>query len=236
MGGRRSVSRSGNTGGSTGSGHRGRSQHGTARPCARWLAAPRVPPGRRPGSRLAHLPTHQAAAQAQDFLRAVAKAQPQRCQVDRDCGCEQRGAPCRHREVVVPDTNPVSVVVRPRRESTDCWELVVRGGDGSRLRVSDPYPSERDALGARDFVLRVVNGEYPIRFEGWNPWEWQDAPGYVPPSVEDAAVTVRVVSPRFPPRATGGCRPAGSTAMWWSRPARTRPTRQRTVLSTLWGR
>ena len=59
--------------------------------CARWLAAPRVPPGRRPGSRLAHLPTHQAAAQAQDFLRAVAKAQPQRCQVDRDCGCEQRG-------------------------------------------------------------------------------------------------------------------------------------------------
>ena len=64
-----------------------------------------------------------------------------------------------------------------------------------RCGVSDPYPSEADAVGARDFALRVVNGEYPIRFEGWNPWEWQDAPGYAPPSVEDAAVTVRVVSP-----------------------------------------
>ena len=140
-------------------------------------------------------PTHQAAAHAQDFLRAVDNAQPQRYQIVGDCGCEQRRAACRHGEVAVADTNPVSVVVRPHRESPQGWELAVRGADGSPLRVSDPYPSEADAVGARDFALRVVNGEYPIRFEGWNPWEWQDAPGYAPPSVEDAAVTVRVVSP-----------------------------------------
>ncbi len=41
-------------------------------------------------------PTHQVAAQAQNFLRVVAKAQPGWLEVVRDCGCEQRGATCRH--------------------------------------------------------------------------------------------------------------------------------------------
>ena len=148
-------------------------------------------------------PTHQEADSAQRFLQRVsaATADPERRSALRQwavpgCGCRSQGRSCHHYgERSAPPANPVSVVVRPHRESPQGWELAVRDADGSPLRVSDPYPSEDAAVGARDFALGVVNGEYPIRFEGWNPWEWQDAPGYVPPSVEDAAVTVRVVVP-----------------------------------------
>ena len=64
---------------------------------------------------------------------------------------------------------------------------------------SDPYPSEDDAVAARDFVLRVANSEYPIRFDGWEPPLRANGAGYVPPAAEDAALIVRVK--RSPPSA-----------------------------------
>ena len=161
------------------------------------------------GELVAYSDTHTAvgAYNALAFVEALAGMvgdprgrRAMRVKVDEACGCRDLGkGPCRHREAVVPDTNPISVSVRPHRTAPQGWELVVRDGDGSPLRLSDPYPSEAAAESARDFILRVVNGEYPIRFEGRQSWLGADGPGYSPPAVEDAAVTVRVTPP--PPSA-----------------------------------
>ena len=64
------------------------------------------------------------------------------------------------------------------------WQLVARGGHDSPTRLAAPYPSRDEATAARDFALRVANSEYPIRFEGWDPWLRADGPGYVPPPAQ----------------------------------------------------
>ncbi len=147
-------------------------------------------------------PTYRAAADAQSFLQQVSAAlgdpqrrRPTQVRSGAACGCTRRGRTCAHHDPhAAPPLNPVTVGVRPRRGTATGWELVVRGPDKSPLRLSAPHPSKDAAEAARDFALAVANAPRPVRFEGWTPWLTK-GPGYVPPSPEDAATTVRVRPP-----------------------------------------
>ena len=148
-------------------------------------------------------PTHQAAAEAQSFLQEASAAlgdpeQRARIQVltGAACACARRGRTCVHHDPhAAPPVNPVTVGVRPYRSAPQGWQLVARGGHDSPTRLAAPYPSRDEATAARDFALRVANSEYPIRFEGWDPWLRADGPGYVPPPAQDATLTVRIKAP-----------------------------------------
>ena len=144
-------------------------------------------------------PTHRTVDMAQGFLRSVNEAQPRRVRIDRACGCQQLGRRCHHfGGLTVPVPNPVSVSVRPNPRSTQGWELVTRDEDGAPLGYSPPYPTEAEALDARDFALRVVNGPHPIRFDGWKPWRGAQGVGHIPPTADEAAATVRILPPTPP--------------------------------------
>lgn len=147
-------------------------------------------------------PTHQAAADAQSFLQQVSitlgdpeQRPPAQIRSGAACACTRRGRTCAHHDPhATPPLNPVTVSVRPHRAAASGWELVVRGSDKSPVHLSDTHPSKDDAEAARDFALAVANAPRPNRFEGWAPW-LTDGPGYVPPTPEEAATTVRVRPP-----------------------------------------
>ena len=165
---------------------------------------------RHDGGRLAAsplYPTQRAAHSAQRFLEGVLDVldapearRPIQVRATSGCACLPRGRVCRHYHHQAPAANPISVSLRPHRKATHGkathgWELVIRGVDGSPLRLSDPYPDEEKATGAHDFARRIVNGPHPIRFEGWNPSMRPAEPGYAQPTPEEAAATVRVCPP-----------------------------------------
>ena len=158
-------------------------------------------------------PTHRAVDMAQGFLRSVNEAQPRRVRIDRACGCQQLGRRCHHfGGLTVPVPNPVSVSVRPNPRSTQGWELVTRDEDGAPLGYSPPYPTEAEALDARDFALRVVNSPHPIRFDGWKPWRGAQGVGHIPPnsgrsrchSPDPPTHTTRHLAAASPPRHRDG--------------------------------
>ena len=147
-------------------------------------------------------PTQRAAYSAQDFIEgaldlldAPEERRPTQVRPVSGCACLPRGRVCRHYYHQAPVANPTSLNLRPHREATHGWELAIRGVDGFPLRLSDPYPNEGNAIGARDFALRIVNGRHPIRFEGWDPSVRPGEPGYAQPTPEEAAATVRVCPP-----------------------------------------
>ena len=101
---------------------------------------------------------------------------------------------------------------------------ITRDMDGSVVATSTPYPTRDEAAAALDFVLQVVNGTHPIRFEGSAPWLRPGGPGYVPPEGDDA-VTVRVLPP--PSSAAGVWRlQAGHPRGYVMATSRSYPTRQ----------
>ena len=69
---------------------------------------------------------------------------------------------------------------------------------GRRWGTSVPYPTEKAALDASDFALRVVNGAHPIRFHGWQPWRGAHGVGHIPPTDDEAAATVSILPPTPP--------------------------------------
>lgn len=149
-------------------------------------------------------PTHQDAWVAQSFIESADRAlgHPEhrgflQLRVSGVCNCRGSGRPCRHYGHPAPMHNAVSVGIRPHRVTTHDWEVVVRGVDGSPVLLSSPFPAEEAAAGGRDFALAVVNAAHPIRFEGWKPW-LRDGPGYLPPSADEAATTLRVKPPPSP--------------------------------------
>ena len=144
-------------------------------------------------------PTYRAADMAAGFLRSVDQVQPRQVRIDRECDCPQLGRRCHHfDELAAPVANPVSVSVRPNPRSTQGWEMVTRDEDGEPLGHSAPYPTEKAALDASDFALRVVNGPHPIRFDGWQPWRGAQGVGHTPPTDDEAAATVRILPPTPP--------------------------------------
>lgn len=154
-------------------------------------------------------PTQDAADHARRFLQKVGAAlgdpeergriQPRSGAA---CACTRRGRTCLHHE---PHEVP------PR--STQGWEVIARGGDGSPIQISDPYPSGEEAEVARDFALRVTNGKHPIPLRGVAALAESRRPGYVPPDGEDAALTVRVKTPPPSRHTAGGYRPATLTGL-----------------------
>ena len=144
-------------------------------------------------------PTYRAADMAQGFLRSVDQVQPRQVRIGRECDCPQLGRRCHHFDgLAAPMANPVSVSVRPNPRSTQGWELVTRDEDGAPLGHSAPYPTEKAALDASTFALRVVNGPHPILFDGWQPWRGAQGVGHIPPTDDEAAATVRILPPTPP--------------------------------------
>ncbi|MDE0171390.1 MAG: hypothetical protein OXS29_18085 [bacterium] len=149
-------------------------------------------------------PTQQDAASAQRFLqdtRVTLTAHEGHNRVHLRatalCACPDQGVQCHHHIRTYPTVNQLSVRTRPCRGTTKYWEVAVHGVDGSPVLLSPPFPTEDSAVGGRDFALAVVNADHPIRFEGWKPW-LRNGPGYLPPSADEAATTLRIKPPPSP--------------------------------------
>ncbi|MCY4621210.1 MAG: nucleotidyl transferase AbiEii/AbiGii toxin family protein [bacterium] len=99
------------------------------------------------------------------------------------------------------------VHVRPCQDDNQGWEVVTTGPDGSPRQMSGPHPTANEAEAARDFMLRLLNGNPRLNILGSGPQRTGvSAEGPHTPPSRDGTPTVGIYTPDHDSRWYVQCR------------------------------